>query len=213
MPKHRNQFNSSRVPKFSVIMPSRLTPYPGCAKRLDRKLIRAIESVLKQSFTELELIVISDECNITKRIVSTYFTDERLKLLECKHKVLFDNLPRNTGINEAIGDYIIYLDIDDYWGEDHLKIVENNLDNWEWVWFNDFHFVGQWMERACNIRAKSGSGTSNICHKRSLELRWDRPGYAHDYYFTQKLLTFKGMKIETPEYFVCHIPGRGGYDL
>ena len=187
-------------------MPSRLIPYRGCANFLDQKLMRSIQSVLDQTFKDFELIVISDDCSETKRIVTANFTGVRL--LECQHKVLFDNLPRNTGIDNANGDYIIYCDIDDYWGPDHLKIIDCNLKeyDWDWIWYNDFIFKGEWIERACNVKSLGSSGTSNVCHKRSLNLKWDRPGYAHDFYFNQKLLRFKGVKIETPEYFVCHIP-------
>jgi len=189
-------------------MPSRLIPYQGCASFLDQKIQRSIGSVIDQSFEDFELLVISDDCEETKIIVKRY-DDPRVVLLQCKHKAIFDNLPRNTGLDNAKGEYIIYLDIDDFYGVDHLKIVDKNLKNYDWVWYNDYtKMSGQWGERACNIRALGGSGTSNVCHKRSLNLRWDRPGYAHDFHFNQKLLKFQNhTKIETPEYFVMHIPG------
>jgi glycosyltransferase involved in cell wall biosynthesis len=196
-------------------MPSRLIPYRGCASQLEAKLRRSIQSVLDQSFKDFELIVIADGCESTKSLINNNFIDKRLVLLECHHKGLFDNLPRNTGIKAAQGDYIVYCDIDDYWGEKHLFSIFLHLEDYDFVWYNDFVRNGDhWIERACNIKSKGGSGTSNICHKRSLNILWDRPGYAHDFYFNQKLLTFKNrMKINTPEYFVCHIPGRGGYDV
>jgi glycosyltransferase involved in cell wall biosynthesis len=198
--------------RFSVIMPSRIIPYKGSAQLLDKKIVRAINSVLEQTFNDFELLVISDDCLKTIKIVTSNFEDERLKITKCKHKQLFDNLPRNTGIDLAQGEYIIYCDIDDYWGANHLSIIEPNLKDYDWVWFNDFTRQGnEWQERACNIKTIGSSGTSNICHKRSLGLKWDRPGYAHDFHFNQKLLNFKGVKIETPEYYVMHIPG--GYDL
>lgn len=201
--------------RFSVIMPSRLIPYNGSAQLLDQKIVRAVESVLSQSFTDFELIVISDECSKTVEIVAPYVLDNnKVRLLQCKHKALFDNLPRNTGIDNAKGEYIIYCDIDDFWGSDHLGIVNHGLKDFDWVWYNDYIHKEDWIERACNIKTLGGCGTSNVCHKRSLGLKWDRPGYAHDFYFNQKLLNFKnGTKIETPEYFVMHIPGKGGYDL
>ena len=198
--------------KFSVIMPSRLDPYPGCASLLPQKLRRAIRAVLDQTFTDFELLVIADGCDKTKKIVTKEFSEERLVLLSCKHKALFDNLPRNTGIDNAKGEFIIYCDIDDFWGADHLKIINEGLNGFDWVWYNDIIFDKVWHERACNIKAMGGSGTSNVCHKRSLGLRWGRPGYAHDFHFNQQLLRFSNSaKITTPEYFVCHIPGN--YDL
>ena len=193
-------------------MPSRIIPYQNCAQYLDQKIVRSINSALEQTFSDFELIVISDGCQQTKDIVNNQFTDKRLKLIECRHKALFDNLPRNTGIEHAKGEYIIYLDIDDFYGEEHLEIVNNGLKDYDWVWYNDMIKMDHWIERACNIRKLGGCGTSNVCHKRSLNVKWERPGYAHDFYFNQKLLTFKNnSKIGTPQYFVMHIPGI--YDL
>lgn len=193
--------------KFSIILPSRLIPYRGCASYLDQKIIRSVESVLWQNYKDFELIVIADGCEKTKQIIQK-FTDNRIVLLECEHKGIFNNLPRNTGIEAAKGEYIIYIDADDYWGEDHLKIIERNLKSYDWVWYNDIIFNGEWIERACNVKSMGGCGTSNVCHKRSLNLRWGRPGYAHDFHFLQLLLRFpNNTKIETPEYFVCHAPG------
>jgi glycosyltransferase involved in cell wall biosynthesis len=188
-------------------MASRLTPYPGSAQYPEKKITRAIQSVLDQSYKDFELIIIADGCESTKEIVTTKFTDKRLVLLECKHKAIFDNTPRNTGIDNAKGEFIIYIDIDDFWGEDHLSIIEKQLNDYDWVWYNDIIFSESWIERACNIKTLGGCGTSNVCYKRSLNLKWQRPGYAHDFYFNQQLLRFPNhAKIETPEYFVCHIP-------
>lgn len=201
--------------RFSIIMPSRLTPYKGSCQYPEQKIVRAIQSILDQIFQDFELIVISDGCERTKIITKSLINTQnpgKIKLLECQHKALFDNLPRNTGIDNAEGEYIIYCDADDYWGSEHLSIIEKQLNNKDWVWYNDYIFKdGQWIERSCNIKSMGQCGTSNICYKRSLNLKWERPGYAHDFYFNQKLLIFKGAKIETPEYFVCHIPGQ--YDV
>jgi glycosyltransferase involved in cell wall biosynthesis len=200
--------------RFSVIMASRLADYQNSAKFKDQKIARAINSVLNQSFADLELIVIADGCELTKEIVSNDFTDERLELLETEHKALFDNGPRNKGIENAKGEFILYCDIDDYWGTEHLSIINRNLNSLDWVYYNDIILrAGQWVERPCNIRQKGQCGTSNICHANKLNVKWDRPGYSHDYFFLRKLTAFsKHKKIETPEYFVCHMPGGAGYD-
>jgi len=194
-------------------MPSRLEDYPHSANFKDMKLLRSVKGILDQTFTDFELIIIADGCYKTKEIVSNVFTDERIKLFEVEHRALFDNRPRNEGIKNAAGDFITYCDIDDYWGDEHLAIINHNLKQYDWVWFNDYVYKeGQWGERACDIKRMGNCGTSNICHSRKMNVSWKRPGYAHDYYFINELRRYSNYaKIETPEYFVCHVPGI--YDL
>ena len=103
--------------KFSIIMASLLSDYPGSAINKDKKLVRAIESVLKQTYMNFELVVIADGCAATEWIVKHSFSDKRINLLRVERKELWSNVPRNTGIEAAKGKYIIYLDIDDYYGE------------------------------------------------------------------------------------------------
>ena len=59
--------------KFSIIMPSYLGEYKRAAKDRDTKIVRAIESVLKQSHEDWELIIISDGCEKTVEIVKPFF--------------------------------------------------------------------------------------------------------------------------------------------
>ena len=192
--------------KYSIIMASLLTDYPGSATGKDKKLIRAIESVLKQSYQNFELIVVADGCSLTEYIVNKNFTDKRLKLLRVERKELWSNVPRNTGIAVAKGKYILYIDNDDYYGPDHLKIINDQMDNTEnWLYYNDMRWNGkEFIERQIDITLYGHCGTSNICHASRLGLKWERAGYGHDYLFIRQLRKCEGKKIETPEYYVCH---------
>ena len=198
--------------RFSVITPSFLGDYAGAATRRDEKLVRAVNSVIAQTFTDWQMIVIADGCKPTQYIMSQIH-DKRVACIPIPKAPTWDGKPRNTGIECADGDYIIYLDIDDAYGENHLAIIDNQLDNYDWVNYNDYIFrSGEWIERHCDIKKIGMNGTSNVCHRRSLGVRWGHRGYAHDHYFNQKLLMFRNYaKIKTPEYFVMHIPNN--YDL
>ena len=197
--------------RFTVVMASYLGEYQNAACRRDEKIIRAVRSVLDQTFTDFEIQVVGDGCQKTVDIVSR-IEDPRIKITLIDKQPFWDGAPRNTGIEKGSGDYIVYIDNDDFYGENHLWIIDRNLKTYDWVYYNDYFWRGTWMQRHCDIRKIGMNGTSNVCHRRSLDVRWGYRGYAHDHYFNQKLLFYRShAKIETPEYFVCHAPGH--YDI
>lgn len=82
----------------------------------------AIESVLKQSFSEWEMIVV-DDCSSDNSVELIRFyikQDSRIKLIE-----LAENsgaaVARNSAIDASLGPYIAFLDSDDLWQADKLK--------------------------------------------------------------------------------------------
>ena len=200
--------------KFSVILPSLLADFPGAATKKEQKLVRAINSVLNQSFQDFELIVIADGCDATSFIVNKMFNDDRVKGLRVERTGLWSNKARNAGIIAAKGNYIIYLDNDDQYGPDHLKIMNSALaDSPDWIYSNDLMFHGgKWIERVTDITQYGRCGTSNICHASRLGLTWDKDGYGHDYHFIQQLRKFENNRhAETGQYYVCHI--HGAYEI
>jgi len=209
------------MPQFSIIMPSRLAGYPGVAQNREQKLLRAVNSVIGQTFKDWELLIIADGCLETMKIITKFIEDDRVSVMMIDHVKLWSGRPRNTGILNANGDWIVYLDIDDVYGENHLKIISEGINGYDWVWFDDIHYIPRldnWFKNPCDINRIGKHGTSNVVHKRSLSVLWEEQGkYSHDHIFVQKLLKFKNnTKIKTPEYYVCHIPGSknsGAYDV
>jgi len=206
--------------KFSVILPSLLADYPGAATKKEQKLVRAITKCLKQSFVDFELIVVADGCNATNFIVSRMLKDDsRLSLLCVERTGLWSNKARNEGIKAAAGEYIIYLDNDDMYGPDHLKIINSGLHIGaqhgmpDWIYSNDLMRHGdKWIERVTDITQYGRCGTSNICHASRLGLTWDKDGYGHDHHFIQQLRKFENNRhAETGQYYVCHI--HGAYEI
>lgn len=197
--------------RFSIILPTYLGEYAGAAENREEKLKRAINSVIKQSFTGWELIVVCDGCEQSFKIASK-FKDERISVHLIQKQPTFSGSVRNYGISRATGEFIIYIDSDDMWGSEHLRIVDAGIksgekEEYDWVFFNDITLIEKdWEMRVCSPTQIGMCGTSNIAHRRSLEIYWDR-GYAHDFYLIKQLLKKKNYKhIGYAEYFVCHIP-------
>jgi len=87
-----------------------------------------IDSVLAQTITDLELIVVSDgstdETDATVRSASRQ--DHRVRLISMEH-VGHPSRAMNVGIAAASGEVIAYIDHDDLWTRDHLATVLDAL--------------------------------------------------------------------------------------
>jgi len=201
--------------RFSIIMPSYIANYRGSASNKEGKIVRAIDSVLCQTFKDFELIVIADGCQKTVEIVKN-ITDKRIRLFLIEKQPMWSGLVRNTGLEMSKGAWMVYLDIDDMWGEDHLKIINDQIQDEDWVWFNDRSWDGgqqQFNEHHCGLK-KGHCGTSNIAHKQGLT-GWGMKGnYLHDWVFILRLMQVSQnyKRIETPQYLVCHCPHIMDYD-
>lgn len=88
----------------------------------ERFLADSIESVLKQTYENFELIIIDDASNDgSMEIVESYHSkDKRIKILR-NDENSGPAVSRNKGIEFAKGRYIAFLDSDDLWNTDKLK--------------------------------------------------------------------------------------------
>lgn len=87
-------------------------------------LSRAIKSVLKQTYSKIELLVVNDnetDDEYTEKVkeVVGQFDDKRLKLV-FQEKHINGAAARNAGIRASKGEYVAFLDDDDFWN--HQKI-------------------------------------------------------------------------------------------
>ena len=105
--------------KISVIM---------SAYNAQKTISRAIRSVLNQTYDDIELIVVNDcSTDNTEKIVKKY-KDNRIVYI--KHDVnLGAGCARNTGIKNATGEYIAFLDSDDYYNKDYIQTMVNGTEH------------------------------------------------------------------------------------
>ena len=89
-------------------------------------LSKAIQSVLNQTYSNFELIIIDDgSTDGTKEIVSG-LNDERIRYVYQENKGRSD--ARNLGIELSIGEYICFLDDDDFFLDNHLETMLLNAE-------------------------------------------------------------------------------------
>jgi glycosyltransferase involved in cell wall biosynthesis len=81
----------------------------------------AIESVLNQTFRDFEVIVVDDASEDDTEKTVRSFRDARIRYI--RHPVgKGDAATRNTGIRNATGEYIAFLDDDDEWLPEKLRL-------------------------------------------------------------------------------------------
>lgn len=112
------------MPKISVILP---------VYNVEQYIAKSIHSVLNQSYIDFELIVVIDGSKDNSEVIAREFekTDLRVKVYTKPNGGLSD--ARNYGLNMATGEFIYFLDSDDWIEpnllEDNIKMLEDkNLD-------------------------------------------------------------------------------------
>lgn len=199
--------------RISVIMASYLGEYTAgphkSATNREFKFRRAVNSFLYQTFKDAELIIISDGCNTTNKIVKSEYIHSSIKLIELEKQPMFSGKVRQTGLELAVGEIMCYLDTDDVLGENHLSVINTFDDkNFVWCYYDDYLYDGK-EKQVRNVRPECQFiGTSAICHKRNSPFKW-YDGYGHDWASIEKILSLKNYKLKTPEYIVCHVCGLG----
>ena len=117
-------FNIKGKEKVSIVVP---------IYNSSRYLVRCINSICKQNYRNLEIILINDDSTdnsleLCKMMASL---DSRIKVISQENKGLSET--RNKGLENATGDYVCFIDSDDYMEKDMIETllknaVQNNAD-------------------------------------------------------------------------------------
>lgn len=117
-------------PYFSIIIP---------LYNAQEYIIECLESCIKQSFTNIEILVV-DDCGMDNSInIVQRYAKEDLRISIIHHKVnLGVFCARNTGVSHAQGSYVLFLDSDDFLDLRCCEMVYNELTQ---NTVDIFHFI------------------------------------------------------------------------
>jgi glycosyltransferase involved in cell wall biosynthesis len=164
-------------PLVSVILPTYNRGYV---------LWRAIQSVLAQTESRWELIVVDDGSTDCTRRMLEEFQDPRITVIRTENRG--PSAARNAGIERAGGEYIAYLDSDNIWHENFLAVMlaasAANAEDKLWYcganvtfWERDEQHRWRVINRACEPRRQyavdevwklTSPDTNCIMHRRGI---------------------------------------------
>lgn len=107
----KSKMGSESSPLVSVVIP---------VHNREDTIKRAIDSVLYQSYSNLELIIVDDGSTDHTLDIVRQYSDTRIRVVELL-KCSGANVARNKGISYARGEYIAFQDSDDEWIENKIE--------------------------------------------------------------------------------------------
>jgi len=110
--------NQIVTPLVSVVIPSyNHAQYLG----------RALQSVIDQTYNNWEIIVVDNHSTDNTDKVIEYYSDPRIRYFKIQNNGIIA-ISRNIAIKAALGEWIAFLDSDDWWRPDKLKVCIENIN-------------------------------------------------------------------------------------
>ena len=179
---------SSKEPKVSIVLPV----YNG-----ERYLAEAIDSIVAQTLTDWELILVNDcSSDSTRQIASRYADkDSRIRIID--HEVNL-RVPKslNEGFEAAKGKYYTWTSDDNILHPEMLESLANELDSKQYVGFafSNFNFIDEngkvIIDKRFGDRKRLGSVADVVDN-----------GYGASFLFKKELVDTVG--IYDPDMYLC----------
>ena len=113
-----------KLPKISIIIP---------IYNVAEYITECLQSVMRQTYKgEIECILVDDcgkdkSISVAEQLISDYKGQIEFRILHHEHNRGL-SAARNTGTDAATGDYIYYLDSDDYISDDCIEVLTQPLE-------------------------------------------------------------------------------------
>jgi len=194
-------------PKVSVILPN-YNSY--------ETITPTVNSILKQSYKNWELIIVDDCSNEkTKKILIKYKKIKKIKIIYLKKNKGAGHC-RNLAIAQSNSYYLAFIDSDDLWKKDKLKLqinfMQNNNYNFTYTYYKTFSGNNQTIKNIktpekfnFNSFTKNTSiGTSSMIIKRTItnKINFSNAKICEDYYYKCQVLKKNGYAYCYPRYLM-----------
>lgn len=136
--------------KFSIIVP---------IYNVEKYLRTCIESILNQSYKKYEIILINDgSSDNSDMICEEYKKYNNIKYINKKNEGV--SVARNIGIENANGEWLVFVDPDDWLEKTYLEEINNNIrDDIDIILFDDFvEFNNKTIENNIYFKEKKFKG-------------------------------------------------------
>lgn len=96
---------------------------------VEKYLKKCVDSILAQTYSDYEIILVDDgSTDSSGAICDSYIRNDNIRVIHKKNSGL--GMARNSGIEIAKGDYIAFLDSDDYWSPDALELLMSGIQKY-----------------------------------------------------------------------------------
>ncbi len=103
--------------KVSIIIP---------AYNADAYIQKGINSLINQTYKNIEIIVINDGSSDKTKYIVENIKDKRIILINNENHGI--GYSRNLGIKKSTGDYIMFMDSDDYFDDNYVELMEDYIE-------------------------------------------------------------------------------------
>ena len=103
------------------------------AEKNERFVNTVLESLRKQIFTNFEVLLLHSDISRMKQAVDeVYLNDDRFRFIEIPAGLNVGAV-RNIGLGASTGDYVYFLDSDDYISENMLQLLTDNIHDYPMI--------------------------------------------------------------------------------
>lgn len=195
--------NKTGTPLISVIVP---------VHNLEKYLVRCIESIIGQTYKNLEIILIDDGSTDTSGQIIDEFKkkDNRIKVIHKENGG--ESNARNTGLRMATGEYIAFCDCDDWMDLDMYEtlaweLIQENIDMVASGWYKETDSSSQEIRNALPVDSRV------FGREELLKYLYMRDSYRGFAYMWDKLYKREILKDKDGNWILFHEDLRLGGDV